>query len=298
MSVAYGLSVNTLAEHYFEMSKVDAERALNIYKTFSKQTDNVVAFLGVARQYESATRIVIPKLKHAPTGLTASLEEYLNDPDFEINRRQYLAQQEAKKNGKARPFDKPKPSELPAVPSEPKAQAQTKQEPKKLEKDLIDFFASIEDVGQNQQTMAQHPPQTYPNTQFPQQQFQQQTGLFQPQTAFPQQQVASPQQYGNPFGQPNGDIFGQQQLQQPQQIQTNFTGVGFGGYTPQPQQQSYGFQPTLSSIPQNGTAAFPHQQTGEQQHRDWVQVSCNSLLGRKIQLVFEEVAVGLCVSVC
>ncbi|KAB8336988.1 hypothetical protein FH972_021292 [Carpinus fangiana] len=83
-----------ILEHYFEMSKPDAERALEIYKTFASQTDKVVRFLQLARQYENVTRLEIPKIKHAPTNLINSLEEYLHDKDFETNRRQYLAQQE------------------------------------------------------------------------------------------------------------------------------------------------------------------------------------------------------------
>src|ERR1700761_3689628 len=95
------------------MSKPDAERALKIYRSFVKQTDQVVRYLSIARHYEHATRLEIPKIKHAPTSLSSSLEEYLKDPDFEINRRQYLAQQESKKGVKGA-FSKPsltKPTE-------------------------------------------------------------------------------------------------------------------------------------------------------------------------------------------
>lgn len=81
------------------MSRYDAERALEIYKTFTKQTVDVVEYLQTARRLETSTRLQIPNLKHAPTSLTQSLEEYLHDPDFDINRRQYLAAQEAKRNG-------------------------------------------------------------------------------------------------------------------------------------------------------------------------------------------------------
>ncbi len=42
----------------------------------------------------------------------------------------------------------------------------------------------------------------------------------------------------------------------PQQLQPQATGAGFGGYGP----QSYGFQNTLSAIPQAGVATFPQQQ--------------------------------------
>lgn len=230
------------------MSRPDAERALNIYKTFAKQTDQVVQYLSMARQYESSTRLEVPKLKHAPTTLTASLEEYLNDTDFETNRRQYLAQQESKRTGKpVQAVSRPAASSQPAKPGNTTTSAAPPPvQAKGPAPDLIDFFESIE---QNQQPMAQSVPQQtqqafntgfYPNQQV--QQFQQQ-----------------PQATGyNPFLQ-------QQAQQQPQQsLQPNFTGAGFGGYGPQPSQntqpsQPYQFQ-SLSSIPQNGVADFQQQQ--------------------------------------
>lgn len=82
----------TCTEHYFEMSRPDSERALEIYKTFTSQTEEVVAYLGVARRFEAATRLEIPKLKHASTDLTRLLEDDLNDPDFDLRRNEYLAQ--------------------------------------------------------------------------------------------------------------------------------------------------------------------------------------------------------------
>ena len=89
-------AVMNVLSHYFEMSRPDAERSIRIYKIFCKQTEQVVQYLSVARQFEYATRLEIPKLKHAPTSLAASLQEYLDDKDFEINRRQYLAEQDAR----------------------------------------------------------------------------------------------------------------------------------------------------------------------------------------------------------
>lgn len=235
------------------MSRPDAERALQIYKTFGRQTELVVQYLSLARKYEMSTRLEVPKLKHAPTTLTASLEEYLHDPDFEINRRQYLAQQEAKKSGRAvssapssNPFDKAS-SKVVTTTAAPKPQL-AQSPPKGPAPDLIDFFESIE---QNQQTLGQH-------NAIQQQQFQ--PGLPQAQSY---QQMQMPQQTGfNPFlqQQPN---FSNQSLPQPQPLQTNFTGAGFGGYGPQPSQQvqSPGFQfpSTLSAIPQNGVADFQSQ---------------------------------------
>ena len=249
-------------EHYFEMSRPDAERALNIYKTFGAQTAQVVQYLSVARQYESSTRLEVPKLKHAPTTLTSSLEDYLNDADFEINRRQYLAQQEAKRTGrpaasapKSTPFDRPAESRQPNTSMPAPASQPTLSQQKGPAPDLIDFFESIE---QNQQPMAQF--SSNPQQEYQQQQQQQQQFLLLQQQQQQQQQQQIPQQTGfNPFLQQQNTFSSAALPQaQPQPLQTNFTGAGFGGYGPQPQQQPLQFQfsSSLSPIPQNGVADF------------------------------------------
>lgn len=254
------------------MSRYDAERALGIYRTFTKQTNMVVEFLSTARQYENATRLEIPKLKHAPTSLTSSLEEYLNDPDFEVNRRQYLAQQDSKKGKKGTgngasnatsnftktPVNKgstskefPEPKIVQAAPPKP--------EPKGPAPDLIDFFGSIE---QNQQPMASAPPQQQqvPNfgvgPQYQQQMQLQQTGVLPQQqqpNIFAQQSQQLQQPNGSTFSSSNP--FGKPQAQQP--LPQDFTGAGFGGYSQQPfiQQQN-----TFSTIPENSSSQVPPQQ--------------------------------------
>lgn len=259
-------TINVL-EHYFEMSRPDAERALSIYKTFGRQTEQVVQYLSLARQYEASTRLEVPRLKHAPTTLTSSLEDYLNDPDFEINRRQYLAQQEAKRSGRALPapeasskpqertprndpFSSSSPSNPPAV---------SKQPAKGPPPDLIDFFESIDS---NQQPMAHlgTAAQSYgPDPGFQQQQFQLQHAGYNPFL----QQSTGPQYSPQQFQQPPNQQYQQQQLppqQQMQPVQTDYTGAGFGGYTAQPNgfqpHQTYTAQSPLSSIPQNGIADF------------------------------------------
>lgn len=246
------------------MSKYDAERALSIYKMFSRQTNQVVEYLSTARQYEHATRLDIPKLKHAPTSLTASLEEYLNDPDFEINRRQYLAQQDAKKgskkllrNGATGPSDefgklKLNRSTTSQIFPEPKAPvaAPVKQEPKVPAIDLIDFFESIE---QNPQSMTGQIASFQNVPQYPQQAPQvQQPSIF-AQNGQVQQQNASSPSSGNPFG----------QTQTQQSVQTNGSESGFSGYAQQPFSQQQG-----SNLPQIDSNGFVQQQpplgTGQQ----------------------------------
>lgn len=268
------------------MSKVDAERAMAIYRTFTKQTDFVVQYLSVARQYEHQTRVEVPKLKHAPVNLGRQLEEYLSDPDFEVNRRQYIAEQQGKKN-KVGGVSKPTSSAFDSKPaannpfpsstfpstnglSQPKTETAKGPAP-----DLIDFFESIE---QNQTTMAPNAQQHQQQQQMPMQTGFANNSPFQPQpTGFQQNGFAPqptgfvPQQTGfasnpyqpqstNPFGQP------QQQQQPPQQtqqqpaaqpLQPSFTGAGFGGFSPQPYQPG-----TLGSIPQDSVASFPTGNTG------------------------------------
>ncbi len=244
------------------MSRPDAERALQIYKTFGRQTELVVQYLSVARQYETHTRLEVPRLKHAPTTLTNALEEYLNDSNFETNRKQYLAQQEAKRTGKpipsasaSTPFDRPATKEVPA-PAISSRPAPAQAQPKGPAPDLIDFFESIE---QNQQTMGQA--NFSPQTQF-------QTGIPQ---APQYQQASAPQQGYNPFlqqqQQQQQPTFQSQALpqSQPQPLQTDFTGAGFGGYGPQPPQQQvqspggFQFPGQLASSPQTGIPNFQSQ---------------------------------------
>ena len=257
------------------MSKPDAQRALLAYKTFNKQTDQVVHYLGTARQFESQTRLEIPKLKHAPTSLTASLTEYLNDPDFDINRRQYLAQQDAKKgrkptkNGIEALDDFKKLSVNKSAPTQKQTEprvtetAQSKQQPKGPAPDLIDFFDSIE---QNQQPMtgvAQQHTSGFQSMSHAQQQTQgypmQGSTFFAQQPG--QQPVAMSYANTNPFGQPQAQPSAQQ----------NFTGAGFSGYTVQPQTFFAAQQQPLSSIPQRNSVDFSQPQqtlaTGQQQQQ-------------------------------
>lgn len=239
---------------------------MDIYRTFTRQTDFVVQYLSIARQYEHHTRVEVPKLKHAPVNLGRQLEDYLKDPDFEIHRRQYLAELEAKKSkgaagGGSKTFKNESASKADTnkafstvnssqQPSQPAGPA------KGPDQDLIDFFDSIE---QNQTTMAVQP---QPQAQAPMQ-----TGVnpwantgfqMQPTGQIPANGFAAqPTGFANNGGlqQPNMTGFAQQQQQQPQQqqqMQPNFTGAGFGGFSPQPNFQST----SLSPIPQASTASF------------------------------------------
>lgn len=282
--------------HFFEMSKPDAERAMEIYRTFTRHTDFVVQYLQIARQYEHHTRVEVPKLKHAPVNLGRQLEDYLKDADFEVHRRQYLAELDIQGAGGVSSKNKKGDAAAAAAKLFPDtntnggfAAAASKPAPttKGPAPDLIDFFDSIE---QNQQPMAvetQQPQEIAQQQQMAQHQLMTQPNVGNPwatnspfdnvprQTAQPfQNNGFAPQATGfasnSPFQQQqqNVGVFNapQQQLPPQQQLQPSFTGAGFGGYTPQ---QS--FSPSnLSSIPQDSVASFqtgtlsPPMQTGLQ----------------------------------
>ena len=235
------LSIQIL-EHYFELSRPDAERALKIYKTFAKQTDYMVRYLAIARQYQYATRLEIPKIKHAPTSLAASLEEYLHDRDFEANRRQYIDKQRTKHSKSPVAFGNPSnearqhqsiSTDTTPQPLHSKPQNQDMKGPAP---DLIDFFESIE---QNQQTMAQ--PQ-YTSQVAPQMQLSHpQINVTNPQADFTTNMTGYPQQQAVDASNP----FFQMQVQPPQ---VGNTGGFYGGYSAQPSSLSTQ-QPLLSSIP-------------------------------------------------
>lgn len=50
------------------MSHPDATTALKIYKTFCRDTEKVVTYLGTAKKLQNVTHIQIPNLKHVGFG--------------------------------------------------------------------------------------------------------------------------------------------------------------------------------------------------------------------------------------
>lgn len=236
-------AVMNVLSHYFELSKPDAEYAIMIYKTFAKQTDQVVQYLSIARQYERVTKLEIPKIKHAPTSLAASLQEYIDDKDFEINRRQYLAEKQAKGGKDFSIADRPgkftttrttqaetKPVQSSTPTNSTSTQAPAAKVPaSNSTPDMIDFFGSIEPA---------QPQQAPPVQQYAQQPFVQPAAQPFQQDAFAQNYSQAPPngQSTNPFGVVQNQVY----QQQAQPVQPDFTGAaGFGGYGIQTQQTGF-----------------------------------------------------------
>ncbi|KAI8332394.1 ANTH domain-containing protein [Chlamydoabsidia padenii] len=113
--------VVNILEHYFAMSKSDAQISLEIYKHFAKQTEEVTHFLDGARKFQHEMFISIPAAKHAPLSLAAALEEYLNDLKDQSHQTKETIQQHL------------------AITHQP-------EQPK----ELVDFFTSLE----NDQTLS------------------------------------------------------------------------------------------------------------------------------------------------
>lgn len=55
--------INVL-EHYFEMSHVDAESALSIYRKFCRQTEKVMEYLAIAKKLQNLLNVPVPNLRH------------------------------------------------------------------------------------------------------------------------------------------------------------------------------------------------------------------------------------------
>ncbi|KAI5298000.1 hypothetical protein KEM55_003948 [Ascosphaera atra] len=158
-------TINVL-EHYFTLSRPDSEYALKLYRRFSAQTDAVVKFLRTARRFEHATRLQIPNLKHASTDLEKLLEDDLNDPEFDARRKEYRDQKDAEKSGKvgklrptrsgnATPAPLPKDNP-PTLPNRPATASQAA----RPQKDLVDFFDSIDPTTSQANTQAARRPST------------------------------------------------------------------------------------------------------------------------------------------
>lgn len=76
--------VITLLESYFTMDKGLAMTALEIYKAFMRETSSIIAMYEMAKKKFT---LELPDLKHAPTTLVNSLEDYLRDPDDSEHKR-------------------------------------------------------------------------------------------------------------------------------------------------------------------------------------------------------------------
>ncbi|KDN42076.1 ANTH-domain-containing protein [Tilletiaria anomala UBC 951] len=143
--------VINILEHYFEMAKSDAERALELYKRFCTQTEKVVAYMAAARKVSGSLNLTVPSLKHAPLSLAGALQEYLEDPNFEKNRLEYKENKRIADGGAPRKASKgaAKANTSNVKEGEKRAEDEKKVaapavKPPTSNQAVQDFFASIE----------------------------------------------------------------------------------------------------------------------------------------------------------
>jgi len=216
--------VLNILEHFFDLSKPDAERAFEIYEHFTKETKKVIEFLRTAKHLEKVTNLKVPTIKHAQTSLTMSLKEYLDDSDFEINRRQYLAEKEFKKEGSDK-NSRLEDSQKSQKQGQKTVTQDTSQQP------VLGAYQPIQQTGSLQLNQQQ------------QQQQQQQEQLF-------QQQVLQQQLFEQQALQQQQQILEQQALHQSLQQQATY-GVQqqTTGFNPFANMNSFTVQPTINEIP-------------------------------------------------
>ncbi|CAG8569770.1 69_t:CDS:2 [Dentiscutata erythropus] len=153
-----------LVEDLLTLFQAINEGVINIYKKYVQQTEKVVDYLSIAKRMQAALRMSVPNLKHAPTSLTATLEEYVNDPDFEENRRQYnenkgLKQDKQTVDNKTPSNSIPK-NTVKSVESSVPSNVTNVTKTSSKEREFVDFFSSIE----QEQTLIFGPLQTYSPT--------------------------------------------------------------------------------------------------------------------------------------
>ncbi len=112
------------------------------------------AFLNSAKKASHSLNLAIPSLKHAPVSLAGALEEYLKDPNFEQNRKEY---KENKRVADGAPSStRPISTTSSSIPKSESKKSITIKEPEKPERkvkpptsnqDLQDFFESIDNNG-------------------------------------------------------------------------------------------------------------------------------------------------------
>jgi hypothetical protein len=82
---------------YFEMERSDAVHALEQYKKFTVQTKRMQEIFDSAKQNRHSMSLTIPVFKAPPASLATTLEDYINAPDFEQQRRAHKEKKSGKK---------------------------------------------------------------------------------------------------------------------------------------------------------------------------------------------------------
>ncbi|KAH3687677.1 hypothetical protein WICPIJ_001347 [Wickerhamomyces pijperi] len=208
------VGVINILEHFFEMSRYDAERALEIYREYCLLTGRVVEYLKIAKHMEYATKVNIPTLKHAPVSLVEHLEDYLQNGGPEGDKG---GAKNVQSNAASASDELSKQQQQYQQQLKQQQQQLPQLQPIAVQPTTNPFFQQVQQAATAAVPMPIQPQLT--NNPFLQQQ-------VIPLQLAPQQ----PQLQAYPTGQFSS-------VQASAALTPAFTGAGFGGYTPQQQQQ-------------------------------------------------------------
>ncbi|CAO3655055.1 unnamed protein product [Mucor fragilis] len=221
-------SIVNILEHYFAMDKSDARTSLEIYKRFAKQTEDTISFLDRARRLQNDLNISIPTVKHAPLSLAAALQEYLDDASKSSSSNSKPQGQMSANS--TTPQQQQAASNMITFSTNAQPQQQQQQP-----KELIDFFASLE----NQKVNIFYNPVIQ----------QQPTSMFAPPTMITAQPTGH-----NPFRTNTMDTSMQQLMIQPQQSTSSILPT-LGSQVQLQQQQKQANPFRASTMPQMSTSS-------------------------------------------
>lgn len=91
-------AIIALLESYFNLSLENAEKAIDIYKLFTRETDGINQFFEISRKF---SRSDIPELQHAPTTLIDALQNYIDELKSGKNPNPNMGKTEKKSMKKA-----------------------------------------------------------------------------------------------------------------------------------------------------------------------------------------------------
>ncbi|VAI80505.1 unnamed protein product [Triticum turgidum subsp. durum] len=77
---------------YFDMAKMDAIKALEIYKRAGQQAEKLSAYYDYCKNLELAKTFQFPTLRQPPSSFLATMEEYIREaPSVSITRKSVVS---------------------------------------------------------------------------------------------------------------------------------------------------------------------------------------------------------------
>jgi len=73
---ALNTGVITLIESFFNQTASEAQKALDIYKLFTRETEGLIQIFDISKKF---SRKELPEIQHAPTTLVEAFENYIDD---------------------------------------------------------------------------------------------------------------------------------------------------------------------------------------------------------------------------